>query len=104
MILTYFSAVGDAEEWKVPFEKDFYNPSRAIVQADPEMVKKFQRDHEIALVKGAKLPNPLLNFGDGNFPERVLREFENQGFRKPTPIQAQASCSMITADLTYLTT
>lgn len=41
-------------------------------------------------MKGTDLPPPNLEFHDDVFPDYVMTEVKRQGFKKPTPIQAQS--------------
>ncbi len=40
-------------------------------------------------VKGQKVPKPVATFEEAGFPKHVLDALYGQGFKEPTPIQAQ---------------
>ncbi len=73
----------------VPFERNFYQPSPALTNADPREVEKYRAAKEITVVRGRNVPNPITSFRDVNFPDYVMREVEKNNFTEPTPIQAQ---------------
>eukprot|EP00092_Neocalanus_flemingeri_P012179 GFUD01013132.1.p1 GENE.GFUD01013132.1~~GFUD01013132.1.p1 ORF type:complete len:474 (+),score=151.63 GFUD01013132.1:105-1526(+) len=73
-----------------PFEKDFYHATSYSKNMDPRMVEQFRNEHEIAIVKGGpSVPNPIMKFEDGGFPDYVMAEVHKAGFAAPTPIQSQ---------------
>ncbi len=41
------------------------------------------------LVKGQNVPKPVSTFDEAGFPKHVLEALYSQGFKEPTPIQAQ---------------
>merc|ERR1719357_569217 len=64
---------------------------------DPRMVEKFRNEHEITIVKGGNnVPNPVMKFEDGGFPDYVMSEIHKAGFAAPTPIQAQGFAISLT--------
>merc|ERR1719480_502903 len=73
----------------VPFDKNFYNPTENNRNMDPHMVEQFRVEKEITTVRGHPIPNPIMRFEDGNFPDYVMREIRAAGFAAPTPIQSQ---------------
>ncbi|TRY71889.1 hypothetical protein TCAL_06076 [Tigriopus californicus] len=73
----------------VPFEKHFYNPHPNLVNADPAAVNAYRKEREISIIKGSNIPNPIMNFHEGGFPDYVMKEVERQGFTTPTAIQSQ---------------
>lgn len=40
-------------------------------------------------VKGRKVPKPVATFEESGFPRNVVDALYGQGFKEPTPIQAQ---------------
>jgi ATP-dependent RNA helicase DDX5/DBP2 len=73
-----------------PFQKNFYNATPRSQQMDPRDVERLRSEHEITLVRGAgRIPNPIMEFADGNFPDFIMKEIARAGYVKPTPIQAQ---------------
>ncbi|XP_066991400.2 uncharacterized protein [Anabrus simplex] len=71
-----------------PLRKDFYEPHPNVMRRSPQEVARYLASKEIT-VKGNNVPNPLLFFEEGNFPEYVMNEIRQQGFDEPTAIQAQ---------------
>jgi len=73
-----------------PFQKNFYNATPRSQQVDPREVERLRNEHEITLVRGAgRIPNPIMDFADGNFPDVIMKEVVRAGYVKPTPIQMQ---------------
>ena len=73
-----------------PFVKNFYNATPRSQQMDPREVERFRSEHEITLVRGGtRIPNPIMEFADGNFPDFVMKEVAKAGYVRPTPIQSQ---------------
>ena len=47
---------------------------------------------KIAIVKaGNNVPNPIMRFEDGGFPDYVISEIHKAGFTAPTPSSPRAS-------------
>jgi len=80
-----------------PFEKNFYNATSASRNMDPRMVEQFRNENEITIVKsGNVVPNPIMRFEDGGFPDYVMNEVHKAGFAAPTPIQSQGFALALT--------
>ncbi|KAL1917412.1 uncharacterized protein VTP21DRAFT_3805 [Calcarisporiella thermophila] len=70
------------------FEKNFYREHPDVSRRTPEEVEEFRRKHDIK-VFGKLVPKPIEKFEEASFPPYVLKEVLAQGFKNPTPIQAQ---------------
>lgn len=74
---------------KMPkFEKNFYKEHPDVTSRDEEHVKAYRDEHSMSVI-GKDIPKPVETFEEANFPGYVLKEVKQQGFDKPTPIQAQ---------------
>ena len=51
-------------------------------------VERYRRAKEI-IVKGRKVPNPVVTFEEACLPAHIYDMLMKQGFHEPTPIQAQ---------------
>ena len=71
-----------------PFEKNFYQPHTNVASKPFHEVEAYRLEKEIT-VKGGDIPNPIINFDEANFPDYIMAEFQRQGFKEPTAIQAQ---------------
>ncbi|GAB6032664.1 putative ATP-dependent RNA helicase ddx17 [Chamberlinius hualienensis] len=71
-----------------PFEKDFYREHPEVARRSTMEVDGYRRSKEIT-VRGRDLPNPILRFEEGEFPDYVMQSFREQNFVEPTSIQAQ---------------
>ena len=57
----------------------------------------FRNENEITIVKSGNLvPNPIMRFEDGGFPDYVMAEVHKAGFAAPTPIQSQGFALALT--------
>ena len=45
---------------------------------------------------GNNVPNPIMRFEDGGFPDYVMSEIHKAGFAAPTPIQSQGFALALT--------
>lgn len=70
------------------FEKNFYHEHPSVRAMSESDVASFRRKHEITTV-GDKIPRPVLSFDQASFPDYVLYEILQLGFKAPTPIQSQ---------------
>jgi len=78
-----------------PFEKNFYNATSASRNMNQRLVEQFRNEHEIAIVKaGNNVPNPIMRFEDGGFPEYVMSEDDRAGFAALIFIQSQGLRSL----------
>ncbi|XP_058125738.1 uncharacterized protein LOC131281175 [Anopheles ziemanni] len=71
-----------------PFEKNFYQPSAALVGMATSEIEGYLNKHQVTL-KGREVPRPSIDFEDGGLPVYIMEELKRQGFSKPTAIQAQ---------------
>lgn len=69
-------------EWFIQIEHIFmwFQP-----QTEIESYRKLREMH----VKGRDVPKPIATFEEGTFPRHMLECLYQQGFKEPTPIQAQ---------------
>eukprot|EP01083_Nonionella_stella_P292776 995842_1 len=70
-------------------KKGFYRSSDRVSGMTNEEISKFHREHQITVQGKGDIPKPIRSFGEANFPSTVLDKFKQDGFRNPTPIQAQ---------------
>lgn len=70
------------------FEKNFYNPPESVLARPLVEIQNYRNQHEIS-VKGTEVPHPSMELNENGFPEYIMNEIQNQGFLKPTIIQAQ---------------
>lgn len=71
-----------------PFNKDFYNPHPSVLGRSAYDVEEYRNNHEVT-ISGVDVHNPIQHFEEGNFPDYVMQSITNQGYKEPTPIQAQ---------------
>lgn len=67
-----------------PIRKNFFQPT---LNQPQQLVDEFYKTHEITL-RGTELPAPTIEFHDGLFPDYMMHSVNQQGFQKPTAIQA----------------
>ncbi|CAO3614373.1 unnamed protein product [Cunninghamella echinulata] len=70
------------------FEKNFYTEHPDVSARTLEECNQIRAEASMT-VSGDNVPKPLTSFAEANFPTYVMRELENLGFPKPTPIQCQ---------------
>ncbi|XP_015037457.2 ATP-dependent RNA helicase p62 isoform X2 [Drosophila pseudoobscura] len=70
-----------------PFKKNFYQEHATVAARSPYEVQRYRDEHEIT-VRG-QAQNPIQDFGEVYLPEYVTKEIRRQGYKEPTPIQAQ---------------
>uniref|UniRef100_A0AAG5CR31 RNA helicase n=1 Tax=Anopheles atroparvus TaxID=41427 RepID=A0AAG5CR31_ANOAO len=70
-----------------PFKKDFYREHSVVRNRSQKDIDRFLAKHDITLV--GECPKPITEFDEIDIPDYVLREIEKQGYKSPTPIQAQ---------------
>uniref|UniRef100_A0A2M3ZF11 RNA helicase n=1 Tax=Anopheles braziliensis TaxID=58242 RepID=A0A2M3ZF11_9DIPT len=70
-----------------PFKKDFYREHSIVRNRSQKDVDRYLAKHDITLV--GQCPNPITEFDEIDIPDYVMREIEKQGYKSPTPIQAQ---------------
>lgn len=71
-----------------PFNKNFYNPHPSVLSRSPYEMEQYRAKHEIT-ISGLNVPYPIERFEEGNFPDYVMSSIKSQGYKDPTPIQAQ---------------
>ncbi|KAF3274068.1 ATP-dependent RNA helicase dbp2 [Orbilia oligospora] len=70
------------------FEKSFYKPCDAVQKRTPAEVDAYRTQRQMR-VSGRDVPKPVQSFDEAGFPAYVMNEVKAQGFKEPTPIQAQ---------------
>uniref|UniRef100_A0A336L092 RNA helicase n=2 Tax=Culicoides sonorensis TaxID=179676 RepID=A0A336L092_CULSO len=70
------------------FEKNFYKPSESCLKRPLAEISNYRDTHEISVI-GTEVPHPSVEIDENGFPDYILSEIKNQGFEKPTIIQAQ---------------
>ncbi|KAK6543248.1 ATP-dependent RNA helicase dbp2 [Orbilia ellipsospora] len=70
------------------FEKSFYKPCDAVQKRSPADVDAYRTQRQMR-VSGRDVPKPVQSFDEAGFPAYVMNEVKAQGFKEPTPIQAQ---------------
>ncbi|TMW45176.1 hypothetical protein DOY81_009744 [Sarcophaga bullata] len=70
-----------------PFKKDFYKEHPIVANRSPYEVQRYRDEHEITVRGNA--PNPIQDFDEAYFPDYCMKEIRRQGYKTPTPIQAQ---------------
>merc|ERR1719291_1157619 len=73
----------------VKFEKDFYQEHPAVSSLSEYEADEIRSSKNITIVDGPNCPKPVRTFEEASFPEYVLQEISQSGFREPTPIQVQ---------------
>jgi len=69
---------------------NLYQPADEAALRTADEANAFRSKHDISIVKGAELaPPPVMSFKEAGFDEDVLRLVLDEGFQRPTPIQAQ---------------
>ncbi|XP_030562861.1 ATP-dependent RNA helicase p62 isoform X1 [Drosophila novamexicana] len=70
-----------------PFKKNFYQEHPTVAARSPYEVQRYRDEHEIT-VRG-QAANPIQDFAEAYLPDYVVKEIRRQGYKSPTPIQAQ---------------
>ncbi|KRG00084.1 uncharacterized protein Dwil_GK14214, isoform C [Drosophila willistoni] len=70
-----------------PFKKNFYQEHTTVANRSPYEVQRYRDEHEIT-VRG-QAQNPIQDFNEVYLPDYVMKEIRRQGYKEPTPIQAQ---------------
>ncbi|KAJ6262812.1 ATP-dependent RNA helicase dbp2 [Drechslerella dactyloides] len=70
------------------FEKSFYKPCDAVQKRSAPEVDAYRNSRQMR-VTGRDVPKPVQSFDEAGFPAYVMNEVKAQGFKEPTPIQAQ---------------
>lgn len=70
-----------------PFKKDFYKEHPIVANRSTYEVQRYRDEHEITVRGNAS--NPIQDFDEAYFPDYCMKEIRRQGYKSPTPIQAQ---------------
>lgn len=70
------------------FQKNFYREHPNVRARSDQEIETYRRLHQMT-VQGKDIPRPVETFEEAGFPDYVLGAVKNQGFLKPTAIQAQ---------------
>ncbi|XP_023163506.2 ATP-dependent RNA helicase p62 isoform X4 [Drosophila hydei] len=70
-----------------PFKKNFYQEHPTVANRSPYEVQRYRDEQEIT-VRG-QAANPIQDFSEAYLPDYVVKEIRRQGYKSPTPIQAQ---------------
>jgi ATP-dependent RNA helicase DDX5/DBP2 len=70
------------------FEKNFYIEHPDVSARSEAEAERYRRDRQVT-VEGRGVPKPVLTFDEASMPDYVLSEVLKQGFKEPSPIQAQ---------------
>ncbi|XP_055624594.1 ATP-dependent RNA helicase p62-like [Toxorhynchites rutilus septentrionalis] len=70
-----------------PFTKNFYREHEIIGNRSNHDVNRFLEKHGITTI--GPCPKPITGFDEIDLPDYIWNEIQRQGFREPTPIQAQ---------------
>jgi len=71
------------------FEKDFYQVHPSVAELTREDVDSIRRKHNIEIVAGNNVPNPVRSFEEASYPDYILDELKYARFTDPTAIQIQ---------------
>lgn len=71
-----------------PFKKNFYNEDPDVSKRTPSEVEEYRTQHQIT-VNGRGCPNPITQFKEAGLKSSVMAVIEKNGYKEPTPIQAQ---------------
>ena len=90
------SNLGDglrAQQWDmaslIKFEKNFYEEDRRVTDRSDAEVAQFRKEKEIQIF-GQRVPKPVTNFDEMNFPSYIMAEIKRAGFTAPSAIQCQS--------------
>ena len=72
------------------FRKNFYSETSEISKMTDEEVKEYRKSMDNMKIRGLKCPRPIKNWYQCGLSNRILEIISEQGYEKPTPIQAQA--------------
>jgi ATP-dependent RNA helicase DDX5/DBP2 len=71
-----------------PITKNLYKEHEQVTQMSGKDVEQFRKENEM-IIKGDGVPKPVSRFDHVNFGASIMKKLAEQGFDKPTPIQAQ---------------
>lgn len=72
------------------FRKNFYSETSEIAKMTDEDVKEYRKSMDNMKIRGLKCPRPIKNWFQCGLSNRILEIISEQGYEKPTSIQAQA--------------
>lgn len=72
------------------FRKNFYSETSEIAKMTDEEVKEYRKSMDNMKIRGLKCPRPIKNWYQCGLSNRILEIISEQGYEKPTSIQAQA--------------
>jgi len=75
-----------------PFQKNFYKPDPKVMARSDRQIDEYRRHYEINVFRnssGKQVSRPVETFNEASFPNYIIKELANAGFKKPTPIQSQ---------------
>ncbi len=70
------------------FEKNFYVESDSVRDRSDQEVADFRKKNDMTVV-GNDVPKPIETFEEAGFPDYVMSEIRQVGFKSPSAIQAQ---------------
>lgn len=70
------------------FEKDFYREHPGVTARPIQENERYRAERNIS-VKGHGVPKPVTTFEEAGFPDYVMMTVRQNGWKSPTPIQAQ---------------
>nr|CAB3237154.1 ATP-dependent RNA helicase dbp2 [Phallusia mammillata] len=70
-----------------PFQKDFYQEHREVLNRPPHIVQQYYAEKGVTM-HGNNLKNPVLAFQEPGFPDYIQNRLLASGFKEPTTIQA----------------
>lgn len=70
-------------------DKNFYKESASVANRSATEIQQFQADKQIT-TSGRGIPNPILTFEEGNFPDYVMNQIRRNSWQSPTSIQSMA--------------
>ena len=71
-----------------PFQKNFYTEPEEVANRTKAEIDEYRAKHQIT-VTGRACPNPILQFKEAGLKGSIMSVIERNGFKEPTPIQAQ---------------
>ncbi len=73
-----------------PFRKNFYVETSEIAKMTDEEVRAYRASLDNMKIRGIKCPKPITNWYQCGLSTKILEIIVEQGYEKPTSIQAQA--------------
>lgn len=78
-----------------PFRKNFYVETSEIAKMTDEEVRAYRASLDNMKIRGIKCPKPITNWYQCGLSTKILEIIAEQGYEKPTSIQAQAIPAII---------